>query len=141
MILRLVDSVNRVFRILVAAAFLLHAVLWLGPLIEHPWLKGFDVWLLDFDGSGAVVPYNPILYWCLFSSRLLVLTGLFFYVAAARSCLVLLTIASIVLSITWGIRVLTPYEVALSELLSVVDGTLIAMAYWSPVSEEFARAR
>lgn len=139
-ILRL-GSVNRVFRILVVAAFLLHAVLWLAPLVEHPWLESLDVWLLDFDGSGAVAPYNPILYWCLFSSWLLILTGLFFYVAAARSGLVLLTIISVALSIAWGIRVFTPCEAALSELLSVIDGALIAMAYCSPVRDEFARAR
>lgn len=136
-----VGSVNRVFRILVVAAFLLHTVLWLGPFTEQPWLESVDVWLLDFDGYGAAMPYHPILYWCLFASWLLVLVGLFFYVSAARGGLILLILVSLALGIAWGVRVLAPHEVVLSELLSVIDGALIVMAYWSPVRAEFARAR
>lgn len=139
--LKRIVSINRVFRTLISAAVLLHALLWLEPFMTHPWSENLDVWLLDFDGYGAALPYNPVLYWCLFASWLLILAGLFFYVAAARTGLVVLTITSIALSIAWGVRVFTPYDVALGELLAVVDGALIVMAYWSPVHEEFAQAR
>ena len=132
---------NHTFRSFTVTAFLLHVILWLGPFTDHPWFEAFDVWLLDFDGYGASLPYNPILYWCLFASWLLILTGMFFYVSAARAGLIALTVISIVLNIVWGIRVLTPYETALSELLAVVDGALIVMAYWSPVRAEFERDR
>ena len=127
--LKPVVSINRLFRTLIFSAALLHILLWLEPFIKHPWSESLDVWLLDFDGYGAALPYNPVLYWCLFASWLLILVGLFFYVAAARTGLVVLTITSIALSIAWGVRLFTPYDVTLGELLAVVDGALIVMAY------------
>lgn len=134
-------SANRLFRSLVVAAVLLHLVLWLVPLSDGGWVDGFGGWLLDFDGYGAAVRYNPVLYWCLFSSWLLILAGLFFYVAAARSGFLVLTGISIGLSFYWGVRVLAPREAALDSLLAVIDGALIAMAYFSPLRMEFHRPR
>lgn len=134
-------SANRLFRLLVAAAVVLHLVLWLVPAAGGGWLDGFRGWLLDFDGYGADIRYTPVLYWCLFASWLLILAGLFFYVAAARSGFLALTGISIVLSSYWGVRVFAPREAALDTLLAVIDGALIAMAYFSPVRTEFQRQR
>lgn len=133
--------VTRFFRILTVVAAALHVLLWLAPLWAHRWLASYDVWLLDFDGYGASLSYSPVLYWCLFASWLLVLAGLFFYVAAARAGLVILIGISIVLGLMWGTRVLTPVEAALGPLAAVIDGALIAMAYCRPVNTEFERDR
>lgn len=134
-------SSQRLFRTLVAAAAVLHVLLWSAPLAGPGRLKTFDVWLLDFDGYGAFIDYSPVLYWCLFASWLLVFAGLFFYVAAARTGLVILIGISIGLSLAWGIRVLTPYEAAAGPLLAVIDGAVIAMAYLAPIRMEFERHR
>lgn len=134
-------SPNRLFRVLIVIALLLYVVLWLAPFAAHRWLEVFNVWLLDFDGYGALIAYSPVLYWCLFASWLLILTGLFFHVPTARPGFVILTVISVGLGFVWGVRVLTPYEAALGSLLAIIDGALIAMAYWSPVQAKFERPR
>lgn len=119
----------------------LHLLLWLLPLAGPRWVPGFDVWLLRFDGYGAVLQHGLVVYWCLLASWVLILAGLYFYVAAARFALILIVIISAALSLTWGIRVLTSYESALDSLLAVVDGVVLGMAYWSPVRAEFEKQR
>jgi len=131
----------RLFRPLIVVAALLHAFLWLAPVLGEDWLTGYDAWLFELDGYGAAVGYSAVLYWCLFASRLLVLAGLFFHVTAARAVFVILVGVSIVLGFMWGIRVLAPFEAALGVLAAVIDGALIAMAYCPPVRAEFERAR
>ena len=132
---------ERLFRPLIAVSVVMHLAVWLLPVAGPRWLKGFDVWLLRFDGYGALLQHGQILYWCLLTSWLLILTGLFFYVAASRFALVLLIAVSAILSFTWGIRVLTSYESALDSLLAAIDGIVLAMAYWSPVRAEFEKQR
>lgn len=132
---------GRLFRPLVAVAIGLHLFLWLLPLAGPRWIPGFDVWLLRFDGYGAAMQHGPVLYWCLLACWVLILVGLFFYVAAARFALVLLVAVSATLSLTWGVRVLTAYESTLDTLAAVIDGVVLAVAYWSPVRAEFEKQR
>jgi len=131
---------KRLFRVLVAAAALLHVLLWLAPLAAVD-LTGHGAWLLELDGYGAAIAYHPVLYWSLFTTWLLVLAGLFFYVSAARFALLALIGISAGLSLGWGIRVLTPAEAALFPVLSVIDGAVLAMAYCPPLRDEFQRGR
>lgn len=132
---------RHVFRTLVLAAAALHAWLWLAPVTEIGWRPGYGAWLLEFDGYGASIAYHPVLYWSLFASWLLILAGLFFYVAAARFGLIALIGISAGLSLGWGVRVLTPVEASLVPVLAVIDGAVLAMAYCSPLRDEFQRGR
>jgi hypothetical protein len=62
---------DRLFRPLIAVAVVLHLAVWLLPLAGPRWLAGFDVWLLRFDGYGALLQHGQILFWCLLASWLL----------------------------------------------------------------------
>lgn len=132
---------RHLFRGFVLSAAALHAWLWLAPVMELGRTPGYGAWLLELDGYGAAIAYHPVLYWSLFASWLLILAGLFFYVAAARFGLLVLVIVSAGLSLGWGIRVLTPMEAALFPLLAVIDGAVLAMAYCPPLRDEFQRGR
>jgi hypothetical protein len=134
-------SSTALFRALVVTAAALHGFLWLAPVFGPGRIAGFDAWLLNFDGYGASIAYSPVLYWCLFASWLLVLTGLFFYIPAARAGLVILLVITTGLGLAWGIRVLTPFETAAASLLAIAGGVLAAMSYLPPVRVEFGRHR
>ena len=67
--------------------------------------------------------------------------GLFFFRAWARAIYVVLTLAFLVTVPFSGLSISLPLEAALYEAVSIADGLIIALAYFSPLRREFTKSR
>ena len=92
------------------------------------------------DGYGAILHASLPVYWLLVAMRGLVLIGLLSLHPTARILFLVLTVVSIALSLFWGYRVTAPIEGPFLFLATIVDGIIIGLAYYSPVSREFSKA-
>ena len=96
--------------------------------------------LLATDGYGAVISGGLPLYVLLISARLLIMFGLLTFHPTARSLFLLLVLVTIGLSIFEGFSVVAPLEAPFLLIATIVDGIILALAYYSPAAESFRRA-
>lgn len=93
--------------------------------------------LLATDGYAAVIDGGLPLYGLLVTARLLIMFGLLTFHPAARTLFLFLAIATVGLSIFSGFHVIAPIEAPFLLLASIIDGVILALAYYSPASREF----
>jgi len=93
--------------------------------------------LLSTDGYAAVIDGGLPLYALLVIARLLILFGLLTLHPTARMLFLLFTIVSVGLAIFGGYRVIAPIEAPFVYLSILVDGAILALAYYSPASAAF----
>ena len=67
--------------------------------------------------------------------------GLFCFRRWARTGFVALTLLLVVTVPFLGLSIYLPLDAAITELISISDGLIIALAYFSPLRREFAKAR
>lgn len=130
-------SESRIFRSLVVLSLLLMLGLWALPYLEHLWLDSDQTALRNYDGFGAAYPGSFLLYWIVLFSWVVCYLGLMLYARWARLVLLVLISASILSSFLWGFRVQPPYELAMTQSLSVLDGLLLGMAHFGGVRSLF----
>ena len=95
--------------------------------------------LLSTDGFAAVVDGGLPLYVLLVAARLLILFGLLTFHPAARTLFLFLAIVSVGMSVFWGFRVTAPIEAPFLLLTNIIDGVILALAYYSPASRAFRK--
>jgi len=96
--------------------------------------------LLATDGYAAVIDGGLPLYVLLISARLLIMFGLLTFHPAARTLFLFLAIVTVGMSVFSGYSVVAPIEAPFLLLATMVDGIILALAYYSPASQEFRRA-
>lgn len=82
-----------------------------------------------------------ILVIMLLVASLIIQVGLFYFRAWARAGFLVLTVALYFITPFLGLAIYLPVEALLYEMVSVLDGFIIATAYFSPLRREFARKR
>ena len=97
--------------------------------------------LLATDGYAAVIDGGLPLYVLFVVMRLLIMFGLLTFHPAARTLFLLFTVVSVGLSLFWGFRVIAPLEAPFLFLVILVDGIILALAYYSPASEAFRQTQ
>jgi hypothetical protein len=97
--------------------------------------------LLKFNGYGAMVQGITPLYYLLIAVRLIILIGLLSFHPTARLMFLAYVVATMPASILLGFRVIPPIEQPFLYLESVLDGVILALAYYSSVSERFREAK
>ena len=126
-----------IFRVLVSLAMIATALFWSMPYIDYMWYPTDQLSLLDQNGLGASLHTGIIFYWFELGLWLIVSLGLFFYIPIARTAFIVLYLALTPLIFFSGIQVLTPIETFLSSILGLLDGAIIAIMYFTSVSEKF----
>ena len=96
--------------------------------------------LLATDGYAAVIDGGLPLYILFVSARLLIMFGLLTFHPAARTLFLLFVIVSVGMTVFWGYRVIAPIEAPFFYLESLIDGIILALAYYSPASQGFRPA-
>ena len=96
--------------------------------------------LLATDGYAAVIDGGLPLYVLFLSARLLIMFGLLTFHPAARTLFLLFVIVSVGMSVFWGYRVTAPIEAPFIYLEALIDGIILALAYYSPASQAFRPA-
>lgn len=131
----------RVFVILATASY----VLWfffpsLSQYLANSLYQEIEGALNQYSGFGAALPiHHPLYYGTWFGLWLITSAALIFFQNWARYLLLLLYVLDIVLLPFSGFTVQGPVENSLVQLTAVLDGAILAMAYFSPLAERFKR--
>lgn len=96
--------------------------------------------LLATDGYAAVIDGGLPLYVLFISARLLIMFGLLTFHPTARSLFLLLAIVNVGMSVFRGFSVVAPIEAPFLLLATMLDGIILALAYYSSVAQAFRRA-
>jgi hypothetical protein len=112
------------------------------------WLPYFDTGLFPdgmndmrtYDGLFAILPMTPGLEILIFILGAAIPIAMYFFVAGSRLAFVTLTVVLLVAHLGFGVRVLTPIDVFLGDLIALLDGAILAIAYFTSVASRFERA-
>lgn len=126
-----------IFRLLVVIQALLTALYWLLPYFDYHWLSVDELLVLEESGTGAVFIAGSSFAWTIFTVWMALSLGLYFFVRLAREAFVVFYLATFGLALFMGVQVLTPLEQVVLGVLQVGDGMLIAVAYFTSVSQKF----
>ena len=96
--------------------------------------------LLATDGYGAVIDGGLPFYVLLVSARLLIMFGLLTFHPVARTLFLFFVVVTVGLSIFRGFSVAAPSEAPFLLLMTLIDGIILALAYYSPASEAFRQS-
>jgi hypothetical protein len=92
----------------------------------------------QYNGFGAVLPvHQPLYYGTWFGLWLIASVALIFLQNWARYLFLWLYALDVVLLLFSGFTVQGPVENSLTQLIAVLDGAILAMAYFSPLAEYF----
>ena len=126
-----------IFRLLVVIQALLTALYWLLPYFDYHWLSVEELLVLEGSGTGAVFIAGSFFAWAIFTVWMALSLGLYLFVRLARETFVVFYLANFGLALFMGMQVLTPLEQVVLGVLQVGDGMLIAVAYFTSVSQKF----
>ncbi len=126
-----------IFRAIVVLALLLQLVWFYLPYTWVYLYEGDALNLLQWSGYGASIDlYGPIPYVVL-GAYTAVLVGLALFQTWARPAFVILIVASVLTTPLWGISVVSPVGGAVGYVVSLADGAIITLAYFTTLSRDF----
>ena len=94
---------------------------------------------LKLDGEGSLLLVNWPLYVFLVTIDLILTAALLSFHPLSRTLFFVWIVANLLLSFVWGYRVIVPAQAFFDYLQSLVDGGILAVAYFTSVSNEFGR--
>lgn len=133
------QAMENIFRIIIASSTILFIILCFLPYFDYFWLSDEELQILSYDGWGSELPNNLFFIWGLFLTWISISIGLFFFVPIARTAFLILLVFSVILTFFWGIRIHTPLSVLLSGIISMSDGAILIMLYFTSVSSKFSK--
>ena len=103
----------------------------------YGYLDSFTGSLLAYSGFNAIVTLPTILGYAMFIGWLVAAVGLFFFYTNALRLFVILVVGSLFLGPLSGIHIETAGGATLLAITCMADGAILALAYFSPVKDEF----
>jgi hypothetical protein len=129
-------TLKNIFKALVVISFGLVIVLELLAWFHLP--KSPDlIEFLKLDGEGSLLLVNWPLYVFIISTDLILTAALLSFHPLSRTLFLLWIVATLLLSFVWGYRVLVPVQAFFGYLQALVDGGILAIAYFTSVAGEF----
>lgn len=125
------------FRMLLVFSIVVYLFYYITPLFDDLWLDEYQIGLLLNNGAEAT--FYPSIY----LDHLLAVTwvassvGMMFFNNLFRALFTLLVVATTIMIPFLGWVVRTPIEEVAVVVLNIVDGILLALAYFSPLAREF----
>ena len=119
-------------------ALIITVAIWVTiPYIEKYWLSEQALDLVSANGWGGLVTTPSILYWPILVYWVAVSVGLLLRRKSARTIYFAGIIIFSIVDLVSGFVVLMPVEAGLVEITSLLDGAIVAIAYFTSVSREF----
>lgn len=127
----------RIFQLLVISSTVIYIVWFFLPYFSG-YLTDEESRLAEYSGYGAIFPVHNVLYYSVwFGLWFISAFGLFFFVNWARHLYLVLSLISLVAAIFHGFVVHAPIDALLSNANMLLDGAILALAYLTPLSENF----
>ena len=110
--------------------------------VFSPWLVGTQLTpetedILSWSGYGAILPLPDKVFWLLVLIWTMTTIGLCQFQPHARWLFAALTGFSLVLTLLGGMSTLTAWQNFLGSITTLLDGAVLALAYFSPLKERF----
>ena len=109
-------------------------------LTPYSWVYLYQDEIIDalsWNSYGSKFGANNFIGYAFFACYGVISIGLVLFKKWARSGFVVLTVLSVLTSPFWGLSVLYGYESALSYMLVLGDGAILAIIYLTGISNEF----
>jgi len=129
---------TKLFNFMVLVALALTIVLWFIPVFDERFLSDEALKLLSANGWGSFIPNPSFIYWPQLIFWIVISIGLVLRIKAARFIYFLGIIFLAVVNFGWGFLVYSPLEAGLANLINLLDGGILIMAYFTSVNNEFA---
>lgn len=133
------NSLKLYFRVLVLLSVALYVGWFFFGLLESRFYGPEITDLMTWSGYGAAFGWNVLTYFA-YGSLLaygMVSVGLVYFKSWARECFLLLTVIVLLMTFAYGINILTEASMVYLQLMNLIDGFIIAIIYFSTLSEEF----
>ncbi len=130
----------KIFRILILASISIYLFALFLPYIDYSYLDQKEIDVLTWHNYGSIIPVPNWFAWVMFCLTLLLSIGLYFYINFARLVYVWMVVLMILISPFMGLSTNTGLQVLFAQLLNVLDGAILAIAYLTNVSERFKQA-
>ncbi|MCF6282681.1 MAG: hypothetical protein L3J28_10840 [Candidatus Polarisedimenticolaceae bacterium] len=113
-------------------------VLWFFQPYNAPWLYETEILnALSWSGWGGNELLAEKISGLLIIAWLATAFGLWFFKAWARTTFVVLNISTVILTPIFGLLVQSSVDVILTQVMTIADGMLLFMCYFSSVSANF----
>lgn len=109
------------------------------PYLSQGMMSNEAINLLLWRGYGAILPLPQGVFWLIVLLWIAAAVGMFNFSSAARVFYLILAVFGTSMSLLWGFNVQTALESFLASVAGTLDGAILAMAYFSPLKEEFER--
>lgn len=129
------------FRTLLIASTALFAIVFWMPWFDEPFYSDEALQLLSMDGFEARYEPGLLITLLFYVSGVALPLLMYFFVRWARSAFLVFSVFSQVAALLWGLRVSSPIESAVTGLILLMDGAILAMAYLTSVSKRFDSER
>lgn len=129
--------VSKIFRVILVASTAIFCVYYWMPLFDEPFYSEDARNVLALDGFGATVTVGTTFVSALFLVVLAIRSSMYLFVRWARTAFAALCLIYPFFNLFLGFRVVTPVEMIMIHFVTVADGALLAMAYFSSVSNSF----
>ncbi|MGH2360888.1 MAG: hypothetical protein ACRDGM_10170 [bacterium] len=129
----------KLFQWLVVASVLTSLVFFFLPAVPLP--VSLEVAALRAkSGYGAILPgIRELIAWIFLPLWLLASVGLFFFQAWARTLFAVLYVVGLLLRFAQGVTVSLPVEGFVGEIVSLLDGAILVLAFTAPLDAYFRR--
>jgi len=133
------QSKLKLFQWVVVASVLTSLVFFFLPAVPLPVSPDVAA-LRGKSGYGAMLPgIRELIAWILLPLWLLASVGLFFFQAWARTLFAVLYIVALLLRFAQGVTVSLPVEGFVGEIVSLLDGAILVLAFTAPLDAYFRR--
>jgi len=133
----------RTFRIIL---LLLIACMFLGGinviLSRHalpPELQTYEHSVAAADRASGRLALEGVISGGVILAYIVAIIGLYRFWSFARPLFVIVIIVGLILTLSFGPRIQTRPEASFDDAVSVLEGVVIALLYWSPIREKFVR--
>lgn len=126
-----------IYRLTIVISTILWLILLFLPYFDLVWYTEDEINLLAWDGWNRKLVMSNATYWFICSLWLSSSITLFFTVKYSREFFLFLVCSTTLVSFFWGFRVFAPIENVLAEIITMADGAIIYMAYFSSISQRF----
>jgi hypothetical protein len=130
-------NLNFFYRALLIVSTIGFLILWFLPYTNYSNSSEYELSLLSGNSYESILPNNDLIYWSLFAIWMILSIGLYFYKKIARALFLIMIIVTSLANFFWGYRVFTPLEAGLVNAISISDGAILVLVYFSALNSRF----
>lgn len=128
-----------IFRTLIIVSIITYVSWTAIPFFDVPYHSERTLNLLSYSGSDALIIVPNYILWFIFSLWIILSIAIFNYWQYARVTYLVMLVISFFFVFISGLSIQTPVEILFVSITNILDGAIIAMAYFSQVSNQFLK--